>query len=77
MSLYMLLQDILSWNMANPPFIREIFIPYADKAHRMREYSSRRLVLRRIAKEFLAILSRIYILASLSSSVLPDNYSLK
>jgi hypothetical protein len=38
MSLYMLLQDILSWNIANPLFVRELFIPYADEAHWMREH---------------------------------------
>lgn len=36
MRLHMLLQDVLSWNTAHPPLVRELLIPYADKAHRMR-----------------------------------------
>lgn len=36
MRLHMLLQDVLSWNTAHPPLVRELFIPYAEKAHRMR-----------------------------------------
>jgi hypothetical protein len=44
MGLHVLLQHILSRNTAHPPFICKLFIPYADKAHWMREHKWEQLL---------------------------------